>query len=673
MKGVTRVGGKSTDLDVMGVNAIRCLAIDAIEAAKSGHPGAPMGLAPVGYTLWTRFLRHNPANPRWAARDRFVLSAGHASMLLYSLLYLTGYDITLDDLRDFRQLGSRTPGHPEFGVTPGVEVTTGPLGQGLSMAVGMALAREITAARFNADGFDLTDYHIYTIASDGDMMEGVSSEACSLAGHLGLGRLICIYDDNKITIEGCTELAFSEDVAERFRAYGWHVAPPVQDANDLDAVTAAIAQARDERSRPSLVVVRSRLACGSPNLEGSEKAHGAPLGAEEASLTKENLGWPLEEAFSVPDEVLDHTREALAIGAGLEAEWDTMFEEYSGSHPDLAAEWRRVMAGELPAGWEESLPSFEAGSSVATRNASGKVLQSLADVLPELIGGSADLGPSNQTSMKGYESIGRGCFQGRNIHFGVREHAMGAVMNGMYQNGGVIPYGGTFLVFADYMRPAVRLAAIMGTHVIYVFTHDSLGVGEDGPTHQPVEQLASLRAIPGLVVMRPADAGETVEAWRLALEKKGPVALALSRQNLPVIDRSSLSEASGLARGAYVLTGEAAASDLVLVATGSEVSLALSASVELAASGTKAAVVSMPSWEIFDEQDAEYRELVLPGSVKKLSIEAGVTMGWKKYVGDDGDVLGWDSFGMSAPGGVALAEAGFTVERVVTAARSLLA
>jgi transketolase len=656
----------------MCINTIRCLAIDAIEAAKSGHPGAPMGLAPVGYTLWTRFLRHNPSNPLWPGRDRFVLSAGHASMLLYSLLYLTGYELTLEDLRQFRQLGSKTPGHPEYGVTPGVEVTSGPLGQGLSMAVGMALARELLAARFNRDGFDLVDYHVYALASDGDMMEGVASEACSLAGHLGLGRLVCIYDDNKITIEGCTELSFSEDVAGRFRAYGWHVAPFVPDANDVEAVAAAIQEAKDEGSRPSLIVVRSRLACGSPNLEGSEKAHGAPLGAEEASLTKANLGWPEDQAFCVPDEVLALMRGAVQAGAGLEQKWDETFDAYAGANPGLAAEWRRVLAGELPEDWSRHLPSFEPGESVATRNASGRVLQAIAEVLPELIGGSADLGPSNQTLIKGSGSIARGDFSGRNLHFGVREHAMGAVANGMYLNGGVIPYTGTFLVFADYMRPAIRLASIMGTHVIYVFTHDSLGVGEDGPTHQPVEQIASLRAIPGLVVIRPADAGETVEAWRVALQHKGPFALALSRQNLPVIDRNELAPASMLERGAYALSGDPNDCDILLVATGSEVALAMSAREGLAAGGISAAVVSMPSWELFDGQDAEYRRSVLPAGVKKLSVEAGITMGWRKYVGEDGGSLGWDRFGMSAPGAVALAEAGFNVEHVIAEARALL-
>ena len=662
----------SDEIDMLCVNAIRCLSVDAVETANSGHPGAPMGLAPVGYTLWQRFLRHNPANPAWKGRDRFVLSAGHASMLLYSLLYLTGYDLALDDLRSFRQLGSKTPGHPERGVTPGVEVTTGPLGQGLSMAVGMALGRQILASRFNKPGFDLTDYYVYVIASDGDMMEGVASEACSLAGHLGLGRLVCIYDDNQVTIEGCTSLAFSEDVAKRFESYGWHVSPFVGDANDMEAVAASIDDAREQESQPSLIVVRSKLACGSPNLEGSEKAHGAPLGHDEVALTKKNLGWPGEQEFCVPAEVLERTRSAVKLGGIAEQAWDELFASYRQEYPELAAEWQRVMDQELPDGWESALPSFEAPGKVATRAASGKVLEGLAPVVWELIGGSADLGPSNQTTIKGAESIRKGDYSGRNVHFGVREHSMAAIMNGMAVNGGLVPYGGTFLVFSDYMRPAIRLAALMGTHVVYVFSHDSLGVGEDGPTHQPVEQLAALRTIPGLTVIRPADASETVEAWRVALERKGPVALALSRQGLPVLDRSVLAPASGLARGAYLITTMDESPDIVMIATGSEVSLALAARDALSGAGVTASVVSMPSWELFEEQSEEYRRAVLPAGAPRVSIEAGVTMGWYRYTGEGGATIGWDRFGMSAPGDLALAEAGFTVDRVVSTVRSLL-
>ena len=655
------------DIDLLSINAVRCLAIDAVEAAKSGHPGAPMGLAPVGYTLWTRFLRHSPRNPGWAGRDRFVLSAGHASMLLYGLLHLTGYDLPLEEIKMFRQLGSAAPGHPEYGATPGVEVTTGPLGQGLSMAVGMALARELVGARFNRPGFDLTDYYVYCVASDGDLMEGVSSEACSLAGHLGLPRLICLYDDNRITIEGPTDLSFSEDVAGRFTAYGWDVLT-VADANDVDAVADAITVARESESGPTLLIIRSTIACGSPNLEGSEASHGAPLGPEEACLTRRNLGWPDDLAFNVPEEVLEHMRAAVGLGELLEQEWDERFEAYRAEHPELAAEWERVMSGALPDGWPEALPAFEAGKSVATRSASGRVLECLAPVLPELIGGSADLGPSNQTLIRGYDSVRRGDFGGRNIHFGVREHAMGAVMNGMARHGGLIPYGGTFLVFSDYMRPAVRMAAMMGQKVVYVFTHDSLGVGEDGPTHQPVEQLAALRAIPGLTVIRPADAAETVEAWKVALQRSGPTALILSRQGLPVLDRGSLSPASGAARGAYELAGERCAA-LTLVATGSEVALALGAREALEAEGISTTVVSMPSWELFDEQDAGYRELVIPPAGRTLSVEAGSTMGWRKYVGA---ALGTDRFGVSAPGGQAMAHGGFTVENVISRARELL-
>ncbi len=662
----------SDEIDLLCVNTIRCLTIDAIESARSGHPGAPMGLAPVGYTLWTKFLRHNPANPAWPGRDRFVLSAGHASMLIYSLLYLTGYDITLEDIKEFRQLASKTPGHPERGLTPGVEVTTGPLGQGISTAVGIALARELIAARFDTQQFNLTDYNIYAIVSDGDLMEGVASESCSLAGHLGLKSLICLYDDNRITIEGSTDLSFTEDVAARFRAYGWHVARAVADANDIKAVAEAIEEARANDSQPSLVIVRSRIACGSPNLEGSEKSHGAPLGDEEARLTRKNLGWAEDEKFYVPDAVLGHMRRALDKGASAEAEWTERFIAFESAFPKRAAQWRRVMEKRLPDGWESVLPVFEKNTKIATRNASGKVLQALAPLIPELIGGSADLGPSNQTSIKGCASIHKGDFSGRNIHFGVREHAMGALMNGMAIHGGVIPYGGTFLVFSDYMCPAIRLAALMGTHVVYVFTHDSLGVGEDGPTHQPVEQIAALRAIPGLVVIRPADATETVEAWRIALERDGPVAFALSRQGLPVLDRNSLAPAFGVAKGAYLLTPSGGAADIILIGTGSEVSLAMSARDKLAEEGVRASVVSMPSWELFEEQDQAYRIEVLPPAATKLAIEAGITMGWERYVGDSGAVIGWNEFGMSAPGEVALEAASFTVSNVVAKAKALL-
>ncbi len=658
------------DLDQLCVNTIRCLTVDAVEAAKSGHPGAPMGLAPVGYTLWTRFLRHNPANPGWQGRDRFILSAGHASMLLYSLLYLTGYELSLDQIKQFRQLGSITPGHPEFGVTPGVEVTTGPLGQGVANAVGMALARELIGARFNQPGYELTDYYVYAICSDGDLMEGVASEACSFAGHLGLGRLILLYDDNRITIEGCTDLTFSEDVAGRFRSYGWNVLS-VPDANDMDSVADAIAEARLDESRPSLLAIRSNIACGSPNLEGSEASHGAPLGPEEAALTRRNLGWPANGVFLVPDEAHEHMRKAVELGRLQEQEWNDRFKAYSKDHPELASEWTRAMDRRLPDEWSDALPVFEAGMSVATRSASGKVIEAIAPVVWELIGGSADLGPSNVTTLKGYESVRGGDFSGRNIHYGVREHCMGSVMNGMARHGGIIPYGGTFLVFSDYMRPAIRLAALMKLRVVYVFTHDSLGVGEDGPTHQPIEQLASLRAIPGLTVIRPADANETVEAWRVALEREGPTALILSRQGLPVLDRNGFAPAERLARGAYVLAEDDKAR-IALAASGSEVALALAAREALARDGITVRVVDMPSWELFDEQDESYRLEVFPPGMKTLAIEAGVSLGWHRYVGRDGAIISVDRFGVSAPGPLALAHLGFTVENVVAAAAALL-
>ncbi|MBM4320890.1 MAG: transketolase, partial [Deltaproteobacteria bacterium] len=666
------MGSDETDIAARCINSIRTLAIDAVEKAKSGHPGAPMGMAPIGYTLWTRFLRHNPANPSWRGRDRFVLSAGHASMLVYSLLYLTGYDVGLEDLMRFRQLGSSTPGHPELGATPGVELTTGPLGQGISSAVGIDLARLLLGARFNRPGFDLTDYFVYVLLSDGDVMEGVSSEASSLAGHLGLGSLICLYDDNKITIEGCTDLAFSEDVCARYEAYGWHVSS-VDDANDVESLSSAIEEARAVEDRPSLIAVRSRIACGSPNLEGSEASHGAPLGSEETRLTKRNLDWPEDEEFHVPGDVLGHMREAVERGAGLEAGWDAMLAEYRREFPSEAAEYDRVMEGRLPGGWEDSLPAFEPGTKVATRSASGKVLAALAPVVPELVGGSADLGPSNNTFLKEYPSVCREDFSGRNLHFGVREHGMAAVMNGMARHGGFIPYGGTFLVFSDYMRPAVRLAAMMGLHVVYVFTHDSLGVGEDGPTHQPVEQLAALRAVPGLTVLRPADAAETVEAWRVALEGRGPSALVLSRQALPVLDRERLAPAEGLRRGAYVLTEPGSPPDIAIIATGSEVELALMAAGELDERSVAARVISMPSWELFEEQEPEYRSEVLPdGLSARLAVEAGISQGWARYVGLSGATISVERFGTSAPGGEALEQYGFSVENVVRAALDVL-
>ncbi len=660
------------DIDILCINTIRSLTIDAIEKAKSGHPGAAMGIAPVAYALWTRFLRHNPSNPSWPGRDRFILSAGHASMLLYSLLYLTGYSVTLEDIKNFRQLGSPTPGHPEYGRTPGIEMTTGPLGQGIASAVGMALARKILGARFNRPGFDLTEYYIFVICSDGDLMEGVSSEACSLAGHLGLDHFVCLYDDNKITIEGCTDLCFSEDVEARFRSYGWEVfrAP---DANDINNVANLIEKAMQVEGMPSLLIVSSKLACGSPNLEGSEKAHGAPLGPEEARLTKANLGFDPDNEFFVPEAVLNHMRKAVEKGRVFEAKWQEKFEEYAKKFPDDAREWNRVMKGVLPAGWKKNLPSFAPESSIATRSASGKVLQALAKVIPELIGGSADLGPSNNTLLPGYESIRKGHYSGRNLHFGVREHGMAAMVNGMARHGGLIPYCGTFLVFSDYMRPSMRLAAMMGLHIVYVFTHDSLGVGEDGPTHQPVEQISSLRAVPGLTVIRPADANEVVVAWELALERKSPTALILTRQNVPVLDRKDLADATNLRRGGYVLYESKNSPKIIIIATGSEVSLALEAVKKLEKGGVWARLVNMGSWEIFEEQEKEYKESVLPPAIRhRLVVEAGVSHGWGKYLGLDGKSLCVERFGLSAPGTEVMREFGFTVDNLVSLATQLV-
>ena len=655
------------DLDQLCVNTIRTLAMDAVEKAKSGHPGMPMGAAAMAYVLWTRFLKHNPADPTWPDRDRFVLSAGHGCMLLYSLLHLTGYDLPLEELKQFRQWGSRTPGHSEYRKTPCVETTTGPLGQGFATGVGMAIAERMLAARFNRPGHTIVDHYTYAIVSDGDLMEGVASEAASLAGHLRLGKLIYLYDDNKITIEGSTDLAFSENVAERFEAYGWHVQRV--DGNDLQAVETALRAAQAEERRPSLIIARTHIAYGSPNKQDSPEAHGAPLGEEEVRLTKQALGWPTDEPFYTPEAALAHFRRALQAGSAAQAAWQARFAAYEKAYPELAAEWRRVMSGELPEGWEKHLPVFEPSAGpMATREASGKVLNALAPHIPELVGGSADLAPSNLTYLAGmgdFQAANRG---GRNLHFGVREHAMGAILSGMALHGGLKPYGGTFLVFSDYMRPAMRLAAMMELPVIYVLTHDSIGLGEDGPTHQPVEHLASLRAIPHLTVIRPADATETVAAWKVALEhRSGPVVLALSRQKLPIIDRSIYAAADGLARGAYVLADASLSHvDLILIATGSEVHLALEARTVLEQRGIGTRVVSMPSWELFDAQPREYQEAVLPPQVTaRLAIEAGVGQGWCRYVGQQGDVVSLERFGASAPYKVLLKEFGFTVDNVV--------
>jgi len=661
-------------LDQLCINTIRTLAMDAVQKARSGHPGLPMGAAAMAYVLWTRFLKHNPANPAWPDRDRFVLSAGHGSMLLYSLLHLTGYDLPLAELQNFRQWGSKTPGHPEHGLTPGVETTTGPLGQGFANGVGMAIAERFLAARFNRPGHTIVDHYTYAIVSDGDLMEGVAAEAASLAGHLKLGKLIYLYDDNRISIEGSTDLAFTEDRALRFQAYGWHVQQV--DGNDLEAVAKAIRAAQAETERPSLIIARTIIGYGSPHKQGTAEAHGEPLGEDEVRATKEALGWPPEPAFYIPDEALAHFRQALARGQEWEADWQRRFAAYAQAYPDLAAEWQRLMRGELPPDWDADMPTFPPDAKgMATRVASGTVINALAPRLTNLIGGSADLAPSTRTLMKGTGDFAAGHYSNRNLRFGVREHAMGAILNGMALHGGVIPFGATFLVFSDYMRPAIRLAAMMELPVIYVFTHDSIGLGEDGPTHQPVEHLAALRAIPNLTVIRPADANETVVAWRVALEhRSGPVALALTRQNVPVFDRTRYAPAEGLRRGAYIMAeAEGGKPDLILIATGSEVQLALAAREELAKRGIAARVVNMPSWELFDRQSAEYQESVLPPEVTaRLAVEAGVSQGWHRYVGPAGEVISLERFGASAPYQVAMRNLGFSVENVVARALALL-
>jgi transketolase len=675
-----------TDLDLLCVNAIRALAVDAVEQARSGHPGAPMGLAPTAYVLWTRFLRHDPSDPTWPDRDRFVLSAGHASALLYALLHLSGYDVPLEELRRFRAFGSRTPGHPEHGLTPGVETTTGPLGQGFANAVGMAIAERLLAARFNRPGLGIVDHRVFAICSDGDLMEGISHEAASLAGHLRLGRLIVLHDDNRITIDGPTDLSSSEDVATRFRAYGWSV-HRVEDGRDLASLTDAIAAAVVEDDRPSIVVVRTTIGEGSPTRAGTAAAHGAPLGAAEVAAWKEAIGWPAEP-FHVPPEVRARFAEIRDRGAWLRAEWTERFARWREAEPDLAREWDRVMAGRLPSGWERHLAPPD--GAMATRKASAKVLASLAPHLPELVGGSADLTESNGTALPGEEPFRPGR-PGRYLHFGVREHAMGGILNGMALHGGLRPYGGTFLVFSDYVRPSIRLAALMRLPVVYVFTHDSIGLGEDGPTHQPVEQLASLRAIPGLVVIRPADGAETAWAWRVALERRdGPTALVLTRQDVPALDRRALAPATGLVHGAYVLAdlGPETAlvgdgqdgpdsgdpvPDVVLIGTGSEVAVVLQAGRILAEEGLRVRVVSMPSWELFERTPERYREEVIPPRVRtRVAVEAGVTHGWHRWVGEHGAVVGLDRFGASAPGSLLMERFGFTPEHVAEVVRGLL-
>jgi len=660
-------------VDRLAIDTIRTLAMDAVERARSGHPGTPVALAPVAWLLYSRILRHDPGDPEWPDRDRFVLSCGHASMLLYAVLHLTGYDLTLDDLRAFRQWGSRTPGHPERGHTPGVEITTGPLGQGCAASVGMALAEAHLAADFNRPGHAVVDHRTWALVSDGDLMEGVAYEAASLAGHLRLGKLVWIWDDNRITIEGSTDLAFTEDVPARFEALGWRIVD-AGNVNDLERLAAAFREAAASDGRPTLVRVRSVIAWGVPGKEGDASAHGAPLGTEAVRAAKERLGWDPDAEFVVPEAVRERGREVARRGAALRAAWRERLEGWGAVHPELAAEWRRRIAGELPDGWDEGLPSWPEGETVATRIASGKTLATVAARLPELLGGSADLGPSCKTAIPGAADVAPGDHGGRTIHFGIREHAMAAVMNGLALHGGVRPFGSTFLVFSDYMRPAMRLAALMRLPVIYIFTHDSVAVGEDGPTHQPVEQLLALRAIPGLVVLRPADANETAACWRVAVERReGPVALVLTRQGVPVLPGTAERAVAGVSRGAYVIAEPERGPDLVLVATGSEVALAVEAARRLAEEGVAARVVSMPSWELFDGREPGYREELLPEGIPRLAVEAGVSRGWRDWVGEGGAVVGLDRFGASAPGPVAYGNLGFSVERVMARARMLLA
>jgi transketolase len=664
----------SPTLDALCVNTVRTLSIDAVQKADSGHPGAPMGLAPLAYALFTKHMRHNPADPAWPNRDRFVLSNGHASMLLYSALHLSGYDLSLDDIRNFRQWGSKTPGHPEHGHTPGVETTTGPLGQGLANAVGMAVAEAHLAATFNRAGHSIVDHYTYFIAGDGCLMEGISHEAASFAGHFGLGKLIGFYDDNGISIDGETSLTYSDDVAKRFAAYGWQVLR-IDDVNDLAAIDAAVAEAKTDTTRPTLVITKTHIGYGSPNRQDSHNAHGAPLGVAEVALTKQALGWAWTEPFTIPAEVLAHWRGATARGAVENDAWRKSLIAYAKAHPELAKEFGRRMQGDLPAGWQQALPVFNSkNGNVATRSASEVVLNALAARIPELVGGSADLSWSNLTVIKDDPMFAAGNLGGRNFHFGVREHAMGAMMNGMALHGGVIPYGGTFLVFADYMRPAIRLAALMGQRVIYVLTHDSIGLGEDGPTHQPVEHLASLRCIPNLTVIRPADAAETAEAWRSALlHKGGPVALVLTRQKLPLIDREKYAAVDGAARGGYILADAPnGAPAVILIASGSEVALALDAQAALAGEGIAARVVSMPSQELFLKQPADYQASVLPSGTKRVAVEAAHPMSWYRFTGMDGAVVGIETFGASAPYQRLFKEYGMTAEAVVAAAKRVL-
>ncbi len=664
-----------TALDKLAIDTIRTLSMDAVQKANSGHPGTPMALAPLGYLLFTKHLKHDPADPHWPDRDRFVLSCGHASMLLYSCLYLSGYGLTLDDLKQFRQWGSRTPGHPELHFAPGVETTTGPLGQGIGNAVGMAVAQAHLAATFNREGHAIVDHYTWFICSDGDLMEGISHEAASFAGHFKLGKLIGFYDDNHITIDGSTDLTYTDDAGKRFEAYGWQVLHIV-DVNDLDAIDKAIAEAKADSTRPTLVVTRTHIGYGSPKKQDTAAAHGEPLGADEVVAAKKNLGWPKpDETFYVPEEALKHWRGALDRGAKAHAEWNDRRAKYAAAYGDDAKELDRRMSGALPAGWEKVVPDFTVeNGSVASRAASNTVLNALVGVMPELIGGSADLTPSNGTAVKTWKNFAPGDYDKRYMHFGIREHGMGAIMNGMALHGGLIPFGGTFLIFSDYMRPAVRLASIMKQRVIFIYTHDSIGLGEDGPTHQPIEQLSALRAIPDLTLIRPADATETAEAWKVAVQhSNGPVLLVLTRQKLGFIDRTKFASAAGVAKGGYVLADAAGGSpDVVLMSSGSEVALIMSAAEKLSALGVKARVVSMPSHELFARQGAGYESTVLPEGVPRVAIEAAHPMSWYRWVGSNGVVLGLERFGASAPYETIYKELGLTVDRIVETARKLV-
>jgi len=665
-----------SDLENLSINTIRTLSIDAVQKANSGHPGMPMGAAPMAYALWTKYLNFNPKDPQWPNRDRFILSAGHGSMLLYSLLYLTGYDLSLEDLKNFRQINSKTAGHPERHLCPGVETTTGPLGQGFANGVGFAIAQKYLAARYNKPGFDIFDYNIYVLCSDGDLMEGISSEAASVAGHLKLGNMIYLYDDNHISIEGNTEIAFTEDTMKRFEAHGWHV-QVIEDGNNVEAISNAIQQAKDEKEKPSLIKIRTHIAYGSPNKVDSAGAHGSPLGAEEVKLTKQNLGVDPEKFFYVPDEVLKFYRKIGEEGEKKQEEWYELFSEYQKKFPELAEEYENFSNGKFPEknNLEKSFPVFDTKEGeIATRSASGKTINAIAALFPEMIGGSADLEPSTDTFIKGSPSFQSKNYDGRNLHFGVREHSMGAILNGINLTKPMIAYGATFLIFSEYMRPPIRLAAIMGIRPIYVFTHDSIALGEDGTTHQPIEQLISLRSIPNLTVIRPADANETAQAWRVSLEHtSGPVALILTRQKVPVLDQTKFASAKNLEKGAYILSDCEGIPNLIFIATGSEVQLALAAQEELKKDKINTRVISMPSWELFDAQDKDYKEKVLPKDIRKrISIEAGSTLGWQKYITDEGVSIGINEFGKSAPGEVLMREYGFSVENVVEKARKFL-